>query len=390
MKGAAMTVFALLIIGGAMTQEFGEYGDPFEIVPETLVEEMHEPADVPITRECFERVCQGSSCRLSKMPCRNQPAEAPWAVFVDDSTKKQRLLHPQHAPGLVDVKQHKKPLCVNCAIAMPGIPEEAPKALRDAMAKQDKLLAKIVKLEKQEMKNNPSNQRAQWLTLYKSIQHMPPGPDKFKNENLLLKLAKQLADKEENERANGGNSEDTEEDTADQPASEDAESSQDSSAVPLPVKKAMLKKLVKAIIEKHNAQVAASDDGKTTNKHMSAESKEEAAKQVLPFLKKLMGNMGVLPNQHQEDKHTDTINGIPVGHQKCFERACISRDTQGHCAAAVISCGVNGKKPAHTGELSKEDALKKVKGSMSKILPLAGVPGLDGSKGLEALLELLD
>merc|ERR1711988_476530 len=69
----------------------------------------------------------------------------------------------------------------------------------------------------------------------------------------------------------------------------------------------------------------------------------------------------------EHKKMGETINGIPVSHDKCYERACIRRSPDGSCAVAAISCGRNGKKPKHTGHLSKKEALAHVKKSMDKM-----------------------
>merc|ERR1711939_1045146 len=45
--------------------------------------------------------------------------------------------------------------------------------------------------------------------------------------------------------------------------------------------------------------------------------------------------------------HVKTVDGIPMGHRKCYERACLRHLANGTCAAVVVTCGgSNGKKPA--------------------------------------------
>jgi len=184
-----------------------------DIVPEALVEEMAPEAPsqaggaVGISRECFERTCSTAGFRLARMPCRSETL-APWAVFVSPETRESKLvnvadLKEEHSPGLVDIVEHKHALNPNVALPMPGIPAKASPKLLHAMKKQSKLLHKIVKMEKWEYQKDPLHKRTRkkWLTLAATIKHLPPGPDKMKEQVLLLKLAKQLADKEKIEEA---------------------------------------------------------------------------------------------------------------------------------------------------------------------------------------------
>merc|ERR1712093_730058 len=65
--------------------------------------------------------------------------------------------------------------------------------------------------------------------------------------------------------------------------------------------------------------------------------------------------------------HTKKINGIPVGHRKCFERACLRKTADGSCAAVVITCGHGGKAPTHTSKLSRKAAYAKVKNVLKRM-----------------------
>merc|ERR1711939_42828 len=65
--------------------------------------------------------------------------------------------------------------------------------------------------------------------------------------------------------------------------------------------------------------------------------------------------------------HTKKINGIPVGHRKCFERACLKKMADGSCAAVVITCGHGGKAPTHTSKLSRKAAYAKVKNVLKRM-----------------------
>jgi len=184
-----------------------------EIIPEALVEEM--ASEVPqqaggavgITRECFERTCSTTGCHLARMACRTENM-APWAVFVSPETQESKLvnvadLEEEHAPGLVDIVEHKHALNPNVALPMPGIPAKASPKLLRTMKRQSKLLHKIIKMEEWEYDKDPLHKktRKKWLDLAATIKHLPPGPDKMKEQVLLLKLAKQLADKENSEQA---------------------------------------------------------------------------------------------------------------------------------------------------------------------------------------------
>merc|ERR1711871_1108659 len=312
--------------------------DIFNSIPETLVQQMRdEPSaegGVEISRECFEKSCMRGECHLAKMPCRRE-SMVPWSVFISPETSKQTLVQEQeNNDGLVVVHMHKKPLDPNRATTMPGVSAEVTPKLKQQMATQDKLLKKISKMEEWEFKNDPLHKKSRenWLELAKQIKHMPPSPEKLKNEMLLLKLAKQLAAKETTEHKKM-------KELASGHAPEDVEKTQ--------VTPAAVKRLLKAV---KNGHVTAKD--------------AKAAAAVIPFLKKLVEHA---KQGDDADQPQETINGIPVSHDKCYERACIKRSPDGSCAVAAISCGQNGKKPKHTGHLSKKEALAHVKKSMDKM-----------------------
>merc|ERR1711998_264157 len=122
------------------------------------------------------------------MPCHSE-AMVNWAVVSSPDTHETRLvsldaLQKMQAPGLVDVVQHKKPLDPNMAISMPGIPAEASPHLLKAMKKQDKLMKKIMKMEKWEVSHDPLHKatRKKWLELADTIKHMSPGPQKMQSQ----------------------------------------------------------------------------------------------------------------------------------------------------------------------------------------------------------------
>lgn len=255
--------------------------DFHEIIPEALIEEMtpeppKQAGAVSITRECFERTCSTSECRMARMPCK-QEKMAPWAIFVSPETHESKLVnmdelveeeHKKKPSGLVDIVQHKHELNPNMALPMPGIPAKASPKLEKAMKKQETLLKKITKLEKWEYKKDPLHKqtRKKWLELADSIKHLPPGPDKMKEQVLLLKLAKQLADKEKKE-ASGA------------------------------------KKLAKD---------------------------ESGEKKVAPDI--LKGFLKAISEGHAQKDELEAVN------RHCIEKACISKLPNGHCGAAVVSC----------------------------------------------------
>jgi len=228
------------------------------------------------------------------------------------SLKKEKL-----APGLVDIVEHKKPLNPNEAISMPGVPAEASPHLLKAMKKQDKLLAKIFKMETWESTHDPLHKktRKKWLQLAGTINHMSPGPEKMKSQVALLKLAKQLADKEKKEQTQAKKI------ATSKPA-----------AASKKVSKATVKKLLNSIIGQSASAAAAAPEPKT-------------------------------------------INGLPVSKRHCFEQACISKLPNGECVYAVIKCGgADGKEPKQT-KLSKKAAIANAMAGMKKLLPLMKIAG---------------
>jgi len=326
-----------------------------DVVPETPVGEMK--AEVGITKECFEKSCDSSGCHLAKMACAAEAQKAPWLVFISPDTHKKRLVNAkgleQHVPGLVDVVDHKHAQDPDLAIAMPGIPRKAPKALLDALKKQDKVIAVITNMERKQIKMDPmhTHARQSWLKLAETVKHMPISPAKIKNEDMLLKLAKQLADQEKTEREHGKTST---QDTDSKPAAEQS---------PADTKKEMIKKLISAVMKAHPPS-------------SPLESKEQAVKELMPFIKKVMNKMEAgapLESEAQPEAQEKTVDGLPVSHRKCMMRACIKKQPDGTCGAAVISCGSErgDKVPAaERTALSKKDAKKLLKKTMPLIKQL--------------------
>jgi hypothetical protein len=342
------------------------------IIPETLVEEMAEP-DVGITRECFEKTCEFEECRLAKIACAPQSA-SPWLVLV--SPKKEKRLVPaktveKHAPGLVDVTMHSKQINPNKAISMPGVPRTAPPALIRAMKQQDAVLKKIRKMEEKQFKMDPLHKKARgnWLKLAAAVVHMAPSPDKLKSELAVLHLARELAKQEQKEHAQGVTTPEQQEASA--PQQEGTPTTADKtgiSSLPEGAKKKFLKKLVTTVVAKWE-KAHAKD---------TIVSKEQAAAQIMPLLKKIVEHMGLLPKpqaSQQAKTPQKTLHGLPVSNRKCVERACVRYDVKADgtkfCGAAVISCGDrNGDEPpaAMKTKMSKKDALSMTKRNFAKAL----------------------
>jgi len=393
--------------------------EPFDVVPETLVQELNQDSEaLDITHECFEKTCGPSGCSLAKMDC-GEEAKAPWAVFVDRSDGKttHRPIHSKDLPdGILPVKTLEKPLDLNKAVVMPGMPAEASPKLLAAMKKADKLLAKITKLEKKELKNDPLHKedRGDLLKLISSLTHMPAGPEKLKSTLLVFKLAKGMAQEEEKEqkKLDQGKKVDTDgtiddllppDDTDDASATEDAspadgtDSSTNDAAAEADIaagamggqmnpadaakalanmsgdqKKALMKAIVKMMVRKQEKQKG----------HMTKQEKKETADTITHMLAPMMGGTMPVQSATQADgTPREKINGIPVGHQKCYMRACVHKvidpaTQKVSCGAAVISCGVNGKKPKDTRKLSKKAALDLAKHSMGPFFP--GAKGFGG------------
>lgn len=375
---------------------------------------MRPEESVAITRECFQRTCGSMGCALDKMPCAPQPKSSPWMTFISHDDQKQKIVHPEHLHkhglgGLVAVVNHEKPLDDNAAISMPGIPAEASKELQKALNDQGSLIKKIKKMEKQQLDNDPLHKqsRKEWLHLEKTISKMPASPEKIKNGQLLLKLAKELASQEQDEQTKADKmgidvatyvkkeqqeqdgasdeiSEDDDEATADDDAAADSPVAPDDkpssstwdddkaakalAGMSKAQKEALLKKLMGAAMGATKGQVVGDDSQHT-------EATKEAAGHVGNFLKNLME--GARKEQGSDAPH-ETINGIPVSHAKCYERACVGkRLPNGECGAAVISCGPDADKT----HLSKKAALGLVKDKMdivqgfaNKGLVLEGLP----------------
>lgn len=357
--------------------------EEFRIVPENLVEQIapEEPRTVSITRECFEKSCMNGGghkeCRLNKMPCATQHA-VPWSVFLDPDTHHQRLLASDEPAtgGLVGLTVHKKPLNPNTAVKMPGVPKVAPPKLVAQLKKQDKLLNHIAKLESAMLKKHADHagSRKSWLALEDRVLKMPAGPNKLKSENLLLKLAKEMsqedmvkgATKADDEEADDEKANESDQPTAIVKKAMDSDGAKDDGIVAaikkIPGGRAIVKKVLVA-----KMRAAAQAQEKADRGNPQAEARDHLADEMAPkFVKAMMAK--IMPEARGE-KSTKTIDGIPVGHRKCFERACISRDADGNCAAAVISCGdANGNKPKKMGRLSQKEALKAAQKDMGPML----------------------
>merc|ERR1712167_363032 len=115
----------------------------------------------------------------------------------------------------------------------------------------------------------------------------------------------------------------------------------------------------------------------------------EVAKEILPFLKKIVGQVDTTPEAHPGQ----TVDGLPVSRRKCVIRACVKKDADGGCGAAVISCGGrDGSEPpaAARTKLHKKDALALAKHSMHNVLPVvhrAREQGKDDTSSVEEILE---
>jgi len=302
------TVVALVLISVVAASAQNDISPLVDAIVEEEV-----PSQLSITRECFQRSCYTalghSECRMSRMPCE-QKAPTEWLL-----AKPNRLVAAKVARthGLVDVVQHKHPVNPNGIITMPGIPAKAPPGMLKAMKKQDKLVKKILAMEEREAKMDPLHKkaRANWIKLAKTMQHMPPGPVKLKNERLLMQLARNLAVREMQERAQ--------------------------LSKVLKQKQALKKKLKSA-----------------AGKALLRKAKRQA-------LKKL--GHEAAPEAH----HVKTLNGIPVSNRKCYERACIKKMANGSCGAVVITCGTATQKPAHTSKLTPQAAMAKVKRVLTRM-----------------------
>merc|ERR1711907_823542 len=323
--------FALtLILVGTSAQ-----GDvsPFYENADAFVEE--QPEQTTISRDCFQRSCYTAyghtECRMKNIACEN-PAPSEWLLAAPNRLVAKKSLM-KHAPGLIRIIQHKHAINPNGVVTMPGIPAKAPPGMKKAMHEQDANLKKVLAMEPKEATMDPMHKkaRANWIHLAKSIQHMPPGPTKFKNEKLVLHLAKNLALREMMERKN--------------------------LAKIMKNKKALEKKLLKV-----------------GGKKLLHKAESKALAHILGKAKQ------------QPHAAAKTVDGIPVGHRKCYERACLRHFPNGTCAAVVVTCGnANGKKPAKASRMriSKAQALKKVQNSpLSKLMK-----GMAKGAGRNAMVE---
>merc|ERR1712100_473908 len=99
-------------------------------------------------------------------------------------------------------------------------------------------------------------------------------------------------------------------------------------------------------------------------------AKAEAQGVVKDLLKNLMNGASASPS----NDNTETIDGIPVGHKKCYMRACLHKEGDGQCGAAVVTCssGTHDVAMKDRTKLSKTDAAKLVKKDMQIVSPFAG------------------
>jgi len=212
-----------------------------------------------------------------------------------------------------------------------------------------------------------------------------------------LQLAKEMSDKEAGELAKQGKSSDTPKNTAtpkEQKVAKKANSAttqngtkdQSENKKLSAEKRAMIKKiLVKKMQDAAKAQEA------QDKSNPSALAKDKMAEQMAPafvkqFLDKATGTPTANADADADAPLGDTYHGLPVGHRKCFERACISKLPDGSCGAAVISCGAEGgAAPKDTSKLTRAEALKVVKKSQKENQALA----TGGKSTLEELTDLL-
>jgi len=343
---------------------------------------------------------------MTSMPCAAQ-REVPWSVFLDPETKQQRLVavdedEDRPTTGLVGLTVHKKAMDPNQAVEMPGVPKTAPHKLVAQLAKQDKLLGHIAKLENKMIKTHKAHQdsRRSWIALETKVVKMAPGPNKLQSENLLLKLAKEMS-KEDVKGGKKGSKEATKvvkaspvsSDSSVEPKASvkkamDTSSSQDATANSAIKKlkkmggRAAVKKMLVAKMRSAAQQQEAADKG-----NAQAEARDHLAEEMAPkFVKAMMDK--VMPKPGSGNKPEDTIDGIPVGHRKCFQRACIKKDADGNCAAAVISCGdAAGHAPKDMSKLSKKKALEAAKKDMGPMFK--GLGDMAHASTLEQLQEVM-
>jgi len=404
---------------------------------EELVSEPMEPTRVSISRECFERSCTSAlgheECTLSRTPCAaKSEAPAPWTLLSTPQTgKKLAPAHKvaSHYPGLVDIIQRKTEVQANQAITMPGIPRKASKSLVKTMRQQDAMLAKLLNMETHESTMEPLHKsaRANWIKLARKIVHMPPSPQKLSNERLLMGLAKNLAQREIEERKRINKIKQLKKQMMSKAHTKGQRESVQKTLVKDVSKTSgsMVKLLKKAIMGTktktktkttkantagtkgtktkakkagNNALREANKGTKTKAKKVTTTAKKVGARSIVKKMKKhvtkqLAKKVKAVKAASKSSKpgDHDSIDGVPVGHNHCFERACVTKDKDGSCGVAVITCAKHGK-PAHTGKLPKKVALKKVAKLMKHISPFMAhaAPPKVGSKTVGHMESVLD
>jgi hypothetical protein len=320
--------------------------------PDDVVEEMMEVESIPaekITRECFRVTATPEGQVAEKMTCTQTPL---WTML--ETQAGSRLVSSQtvqHIPGMLDVVQHKKKVNPAGVITIAGIPAKASPQMQKAMKQQDDLLNKVTRLEKIASVSDPleKKQRINWLKLANKVKSMQAGPNKMKSEHVLMKLAKHIGDAEK--------------DLVRQQKMHPrlkvtpSKSHMSKSTPRSVVKMKMNPKVAKALSLKKKIEAKILAIG---GKALLRKVQKAAAKRLKVLKPKMHLNHGwVKP----VSKKTEYIHGIPVGHQKCFERACVKKEANGTCGAMVISCGVHGKPPrkSQRTKLSKKAALFKIK-----------------------------
>jgi hypothetical protein len=392
MSRSLFIMLAAIVVVSA--QEWSE-SDASEFVSEPM-----EPTRVSISRECFERSCTSAlgheECTLSRTPCAAK--SAPWTLLSTPQTgKKLAPAHKvakhlaKHYPGLVDVIQRKREVQANQAITMPGIPRTASPQLVKTMKQQDAMLAKILKMEQHEATMDPlhKNARDNWIKLASKIVHMPPSPQKLSNERLLMGLAKNLAQREMEERSRIAKIKQLKKQMMSKAHTKNQRELVQKTLVKdvSQTKGGMAKLLKKAIMTKQavKKQAVKKQAVKKVTKKKGAKQLAQKVKSVKAAFKKAEQVKKATPADH------GTIDGVPVGHNHCFERACITKDKDGSCGVAVITCAKHGK-PKHTGQLPKQQALKKVAKMMKHIAPFMAraAPPKVGAKTVGHMESVLD
>jgi len=326
-----------------------EFHDAFEEFTEVVAVPI--PEDMSIKRTCFQQSCVSAlghtECGFEKMACER---ESTWTMLQTDAgTKLMSSKTVQHIPGMLDVVQHKNKLNPRGIITMKGVPAEAPPKLLRAMKEQNALLQKVRALEAEAAKMDPlqKHQRLQWIHLAKGVQHMAPGPAKLKSIHLLMNLAHNIAIHEVELRKQAQ-------------LQEKAKPTQKTS-----VKSKAKKQVTKRVAEPEQAVKVVQKKKMLEKKIRAMGGKALLRKVQRAAFKKIFPNLKIPKHaKAQDSKHKpDMIDGIPVSHKKCFERACVHREKNGVCGAMVISCGRGNKKPPRPDRalINKDSALKKIK-----------------------------